>query len=72
MSIQIVIKSSMRSRGEVKSRIDWLTEKVATGEINVSTSHTEDDAGNIVYLDTTVTIWSDNCEKVAVEYYLRF
>jgi hypothetical protein len=69
MSIQIVINRNISTRSEIPAHVAWITDRVPSGEFNVINAHTEDDAGNLIQLDTTVTIWSDDCERVAMEYY---
>lgn len=55
-------------------RSKWLRERIPSGEFIIATPSTSDDDGWDIddNINTTVTIWDDDAERIVTEFWFRF
>ena len=68
MAVQINIEESFLNRKKVFEKVQWLMDRVPSREFRVEYSHEEENHA-IKFVAAQVTIWSEDAEKLAVDYW---
>ena len=74
MSVQIKYKTQVRHISERTKRRHWLTERIPSDEFLIEVQSCPDIDGwdPDDRIETTVTIWADDAEKIATEFWFKF
>lgn len=68
MAVAIRITEPYRFRHRLSDKVKWLMDRVPTKEFRVEFEHEEED-DTIINVGAIVTIWSEDAEKIAVDYW---
>jgi hypothetical protein len=74
MAVQIKYTTRLREFKARHSRSTWLVERIPSQEFLIHTPSSSDDDGWDVddHIETTVTIWHDDAERIATEFWFKF
>ena len=71
---QIKYTTSLRDFKERHARSNWLRERIPSDEYFIITPSTNDDDGwdDEDNIETTVTIWHEDAERIITEFWFKF
>ena len=71
---QIKYTTIMRDFKGRYARSNWLRERIPSGEFIIASPRTNDDDGwdDEDNIETTVTIWHEDAERIITEFWFRF
>lgn len=73
MSVQIKYNTPLGKISERIKRSNWFRERIPTEEYHIAVQLDDEDELEIEDLiETVVTIWADDADKIATEYWFRF
>jgi hypothetical protein len=73
MSVQIKYRTKLRQFGERHKRFKWFKERIPSQEFLVGTPKgAASDLELDDELEVTVTIWADDAERIATEFWFKF
>jgi hypothetical protein len=73
MSVQIKYTTKLRQFNERHKRFKWFTERIPSNEFLVGTPRADDsDIDLDDMLEVTVTIWAEDAERIATEFWFKF
>lgn len=72
--VQIKYYTSLRTSAERMKRSIWFCERIPTQEYFIQVEQCQDNDGwePDDVIETTVTVWSDDAERVATEFWFKF
>jgi hypothetical protein len=74
MSVQIKYTTKLRTGNERFKRLNWFRERIPSSEYLITVDECKDVDGwePDDDVETTVTVWSDDAELVATEFWFKF